>query len=102
MRVIVGAFALLVCPARCLLRVAVLPAKVMIAHPAAPAARAVDAIPGVPMVMSGGLVSSTRSRRRTLIAKVRGVARGGGGQEGKGILVHAASLPLVEVLPPQV
>lgn len=99
MRVIVGAFALLVCPARCLLRVAVTPAPVMTSHPA-PAARAVDAILGGATFMSGGHRRS--SRRRALIAKVHCVARGGGGQEGKGILAHAASLPLVQALPPQV
>ncbi|CAN0205905.1 unnamed protein product [Ectocarpus fasciculatus] len=99
MRVVVGAFALLVCPARCLLRLAVPPPTVvMTTHPAAAAVTrsAVDAIPGGAILMPRG-----HSRRRALIAKVRRVARGGGGQEGKGILAHAASLPLVQVLPPQ-
>ncbi|CAM9204123.1 unnamed protein product [Ectocarpus sp. 12 AP-2014] len=98
MRVIVGAFALLICPARCLLRVAVPPAPAMASQPA-PAARAVDAIPGGAIFTSGGHRRS--SRRRALIAKVHRVARGGGGQERKGILAHAVSLPLVQALPPQ-
>lgn len=104
MRIVVVALSLLVSPSSCLLRVSV-PATAATPpthHHAAQATAAVSAIPAARHSRGGGRGAVGQSRERALIGKVHGVARGGGGEEGEGILGYAASLPLLQVLPPQV
>lgn len=95
MRIVVLALSLVVSPVSCLLRVSV-PATAVVTPPAHHTRQGISPIPVVHRGAGGC------NRERSLIGKVHRVARGGGGEEGEGILGYAASLPLLQILPPQV
>lgn len=109
MRVTAVALALLVSPASCLLRMS-LPVSTAVTptQPSQPPSRAATTIRAA-LRTRGEKREIAQKARKALIGKVHRVARfarGGGGeqqqQEGGGILGYAASLPLLQALPPQV
>lgn len=97
MHIVVLALLLVVSPVNCLLRVSV-PATAVTPPAHHHAAR--QSVRAIPTAHIRGAVGETRDR--ALIGKVYRVARGGGGEDGEGLLGYAASLPLLQVLPPQV